>query len=203
MENSPCLDQNARRDGVGALPDRIFPGCSNKSIAEERVPGLFEIILWPGVSRLVAGLEHLNRLTGHDRRYGVLINELGMPVAAQQYAEIVEPCDDTLQFDAIDQEDRERNLVLTDKIEKSVLQILWPLRSHVPVSLFCFWRRGQRSCSLKTTGASLASLPHGSLRLRDLLQRLQYEAAGMPCDTVSLQVGNKFAKNTVSLKNDD
>jgi len=128
-----------------------------------------------------------------------------MPVAAQQDAEIIEPGDDTLQFDAVDQEDRERNLVLADKIEKSVLQILWPLRSHIPVSLFCFWRRGQRSCSLKTTGASLARLPRGPLSLRDLLQRLQHEAAGMPCDTVSLSlhVGNKLAKNTVSLKNDD
>ena len=47
-----------------------------------------------------------------------------MPVAAQQYAEIVEPSDDTLQFDAVDQENREWNLVFTDKIEKSVLQVL-------------------------------------------------------------------------------
>jgi hypothetical protein len=68
----------------------------------------------------------------------MLINELGMPVAAQQYAKIVEPGDDTLKFDAVDQEDCEWNLVLTDKIEKSVLQILWPLRSHVPVSYFVF-----------------------------------------------------------------
>src|SRR5580693_3090696 len=108
-----------------------FPECSNKIERSRNGSRLCEIILWPGVSGLVAGLKHLNRLAGHDRRYCVLINELGMPVAAQQYAKIVEPGDDPLQFDAVDQEDRERNLVLTDKIEKSVLQILWPLRSHV------------------------------------------------------------------------
>src|SRR5580704_18069830 len=111
-----------------------FPGCSDKIERSRNGSRLCEIILWPGVSRFVAGLEHLNRLAGHDRRYGMLINELGMPVAAQQYAKIIEPGDDTLQFDAVDQEDRERNLVLTDKIEKCILEILWPLPSHVPVS---------------------------------------------------------------------
>ena len=75
----------------------------------------------------IARLEHLNWLPRHDRRYSVLIDKLGMPVAAQQDAEIIEPGYDTLQLDAVDQEDRERNLVLTDKIEKSVLEILWPL----------------------------------------------------------------------------
>src|SRR6202022_3681645 len=78
---------------------------------------------------------------------------LGMPVAAQQYAEIVEPGYDTLKFDTVDQEDREWNLVLTDKIEKSVLQILWPLRSHVPVSYFFFGAFPSAYCSLKTARA--------------------------------------------------
>src|SRR5580692_11840239 len=94
-----------------------IPGGPNKIERSGNGSGLCGIILWSAVTGLVAGLEHLNRLAGHDRRYGMLINELGMPVAAQQYAEIVEPCDDTLQFDAVDQEDRERNIVLTYKIE--------------------------------------------------------------------------------------
>ena len=79
----------------------------------------------------------------------MLINELGMPVATQQYAEIIEPGDDTLQFDAVDQEDRERNLVLADKIEKSVLEILWPLPLPYPGILFCFWRRARRILLIK------------------------------------------------------
>jgi hypothetical protein len=130
-----------------------FPECPNKIKCSRNGSRLREIILWPGVSRLVSRLEQLNRLAGHDRRYGVLINELGMPVAAQQYAEIVEPGDDTLQFDAIDQEDRDRNFVFTDKIEKSVLEILWPLRSHVPVSYFVLGAVASANCSLKTTDA--------------------------------------------------
>jgi hypothetical protein len=173
MENSPCLDQNACRDGVGALPRSDFRDfLTNQSPKNGFQPA--EIILWPAgrlslmrliESRLVAGLEHLNRLAGHDRRYGMLINELGMPVATQQYAEIIEPGDDTLQFDAVDQEDRERNFVLADKIEKSVLEILWPanaliarlgktfLPSHIPVSYFVFGAVPGAYCSLRTTGA--------------------------------------------------
>jgi hypothetical protein len=153
MPNSPCPDQNARRSGVGALTPSDFRDALTKMKCSRNGSGLRENILWPGVSGLVARLEHLNRLAGHDRRYGVLINELGMPVAAQQYAEIVEPGDDTLQFDPVDQEDRERNLVLTDKIEKSVLEILWPLRSHMPLPYFVLGAVASAYCSLRTTSA--------------------------------------------------
>ena len=75
----------------------------------------------------IAGFEHLNWLPRHDRRDSMLIDKLGMPIAAQQNAEIIKPGDDTLQFHAVDQEDCKRHLVFTDKIEKCVLEILWPL----------------------------------------------------------------------------
>jgi hypothetical protein len=153
-----------------------FPESPDKIKCSINGSRLREIILWPGVSHLVAGLEQLNRLAGHDRRYGVLVNELGMPVAAQQYAEIVEPGDDTLQFDAVDQEDRERNLVLTDKIEKSVLKILWPLRSHVPVSYFVLGAVAG-ALLIKSHWCRLATACLMD-RLLDLIQRLQYEAVG-------------------------
>ena len=75
----------------------------------------------------IAGLEHLNWLPRHDRRDSMLIDKLGMPVAAQKNTEIIKPGDDPLQFYAVDQEDCKRHLVFTDKIEKCVLEILWPL----------------------------------------------------------------------------
>ena len=66
----------------------------------------------------------LNWRHGHDGRYRVFIDQLRMPVAPQQDAEIVEPRDDALKFDAVDQEHRYWDLVLSDVVEKGVLKIL-------------------------------------------------------------------------------
>src|SRR5437763_129148 len=49
------------------------------------------------------------------------VDELGMPVASQQHAEIIEPGNDALQLHPIHQEDRERGLVLSDVVEEGVL----------------------------------------------------------------------------------
>src|SRR5690606_36021416 len=59
------------------------------------------------------------------RRDRVLVDELGLAVPAQQHAEIVEPGDDALQLDPVDQEDRDGNLRLADMVEKGILQILF------------------------------------------------------------------------------
>ncbi len=74
--------------------------------------------------RLFGPFEQLDRMTRHDRRDRVLVDELRMPVAAQQHAEIVEPGHDALQLHAVDQEDGERSFALADVIEEGVLQIL-------------------------------------------------------------------------------
>ena len=66
----------------------------------------------------------LNWRHGHDSRYRVFIDQLRMTVAPQQDAEIVEPRDDALQFDAVDQEHRYWDLILSDVVEKGVLKIL-------------------------------------------------------------------------------
>ena len=66
----------------------------------------------------------LNWCHGHDGRYRVFIDQLRVTVAPQQDAEIVEPCDDTLKLDAVDQEYCHRNLVFSDVVEKCVLKIL-------------------------------------------------------------------------------
>jgi len=78
------------------------------------------------VASFIPGFEHLDWLAGHNGRNSVLIDELRMPVAAQKHTEIVKPGDDTLQLNSIDEENCERNLILSDKVKKSVLKVLWP-----------------------------------------------------------------------------
>ena len=54
-------------------------------------------------------IHQMHGLPGHDRRYGMLIHELRVPIAPQKHAKVVEPRDDPLKLYAIDQEDRERS----------------------------------------------------------------------------------------------
>ena len=56
-----------------------------------------------------------------------------MAIAAQQHAEIVKPSHNALQFNTVDQENRQGNLVFADIIEKCVLQILSFFSRHVVV----------------------------------------------------------------------
>lgn len=54
----------------------------------------------------------------------MLVDQLGMTIAAQQHGKIVEPGDDSLELDAVDQEDGHRVLSLADSVQKYVLEIL-------------------------------------------------------------------------------
>ena len=76
--------------------------------------------LFPG-RRFFGALEQLDRMARHDGRDGVLVDELRMPVAPQQHAEIIEPGDHALQLDAVHQENGERDFAFADVIEKGVL----------------------------------------------------------------------------------
>ncbi len=80
-----------------------------------------EIRRFPAARLHFLKLDRPHRHHGRDR---VLVDELGLAVAAQQHAEIVEPGDIALKLDAIDQEDRDRGFALADGIEKRVLKIL-------------------------------------------------------------------------------
>lgn len=51
----------------------------------------------------------------------MLVDKLRMSIASKQEAEVVEPGDDALQFDAIDQKDGQRRFGLPDVIKKGVL----------------------------------------------------------------------------------
>src|SRR3954466_586810 len=66
----------------------------------------------------------LNRAHRHHGRDRMFVNQLGLTVAAQQHAEIVEPSDIALQLYAIDQKDRDGGFAFADRVEKRVLQVL-------------------------------------------------------------------------------
>ena len=65
----------------------------------------------------------------------MLVDELRMSVAAEQHAEVVEPSDDALQLDAIDEEDRQGGFLLADVVEERVLEALGFFGSHVLLSV--------------------------------------------------------------------
>src|SRR5438105_6195599 len=52
----------------------------------------------------------------------MLVDQLRRPLAPQQHGERVEPGDDALQFDAFDQEDRNRKLGPPEAVQEMVLQ---------------------------------------------------------------------------------
>jgi hypothetical protein len=67
----------------------------------------------------------------------VLVNQLGVAIPPQQHTEIVEPGDDALQLDPVDQKYRQRDFVFPDVIEKSILQVLCAIGCHGRVPFFC------------------------------------------------------------------
>ena len=70
----------------------------------------------------------------------MLVHELRVTVAPEQQAEIVEPCDNPLQFHAIDQEDRERRLGFANMVEKGVLKVLCAVcRNRCYLAVLCFF----------------------------------------------------------------
>jgi hypothetical protein len=79
---------------------------------------------------LVDLVEQLDGLSRHDGGNGVFVNQLGMTIPAQQNAEIVKPCHNTLELDAVHKEYGQRNLLLPDVIEKGVLEILRTIARH-------------------------------------------------------------------------
>ena len=54
----------------------------------------------------------------------MLVYELGVAIAPQQHAEIVEPRNHTLKLDAVDQEDGYGNFAFANGVQKGVLKIL-------------------------------------------------------------------------------
>src|SRR5207247_1895357 len=91
---------------------------------------------FPGRRGLLAAFKQLDRMTRHDGRNGVLVDELRMAVPPQQHAEIIEPGDHALQLHPVHQEDGEWGLVLSHVIEEGILQILRAIGRHYRCSVF-------------------------------------------------------------------
>ena len=82
------------------------------------------------VRAILDRFEHRNRARWHDRRDGEVIDQLRVPVASKQDAEIIKPGNETLQFYSVDEKNRDRRLGLSDVIEKRVLEVLRLLGCH-------------------------------------------------------------------------
>src|SRR5262249_55121388 len=117
-----------RFDHHGTAGSRAFRRA--QSIRERVATARLQSDFFPGCRRLLGALEQLDRMTRHNRRYGVLVDELRVAVPTQQHAKIIEPGNDSLQLDAVHQEDRKRRLALADVIEEGVLQILCAIGCH-------------------------------------------------------------------------
>jgi hypothetical protein len=77
-----------------------------------------------GGGTLLIRLEQLYLHRRHHRRDRVFVDQLGVSIPSEQYRELIEPSNDPLEFDTVDEKDRHRCLVLPDVIEKHVLHIL-------------------------------------------------------------------------------
>eukprot|EP01092_Planopodium_desertum_P015210 TRINITY_DN7939_c0_g1_i1.p1 TRINITY_DN7939_c0_g1~~TRINITY_DN7939_c0_g1_i1.p1 ORF type:complete len:127 (-),score=15.04 TRINITY_DN7939_c0_g1_i1:97-477(-) len=97
-------------------------GCRTRARVGDPRPSLFTNSVVVGL--LGRRIEQLDRMRRHHGRNGVLVDELRMGIAAQQHGEIVEPGDDALQLDTIDQEYCHRCLALADMIQEHVLYVL-------------------------------------------------------------------------------
>jgi hypothetical protein len=106
------------------------------------------------------------RLARHDGRDGVLVDELDLAFPAQQDAEIVKPCHNTLELYAIDQKDGQRNLLLADGVQKNVLEVLFFIVGHGLVFLFATNRLS--ICCLCVGNHGFAALQPWSLANRGL-----------------------------------
>src|SRR5690606_25033240 len=124
--------------------------------AAQAVLVLFKMIhIVPSVVVVVLlRVEQLDWRTRHDCRDRVLIDQLRLSVTTQKQTEIVEPGDDTLKLDTVHEEDRDRDFLLANVVEKGVLQVLLLFTSH-------FWPLLPRPCLALLSSQLLAP---GSLR---------------------------------------
>src|SRR5579872_1422371 len=92
------------------------------------------------VSLVLVSFEELDRLPRHYRGNGMFVDELGMGVATQKHAEIIEPGNDALKLHAIDQEDGNRRAMLAHVIQEYILDILRFFRRHGDSPYCHSWR---------------------------------------------------------------
>ena len=76
-----------------------------------------------------------DRLARHDCRNGMLVNQLGLSIAAQQYTKVIKPSDHALQFDPVYEKYSHWDFGLTNMVQKCILQVLSIIR-HLGMPLF-------------------------------------------------------------------
>lgn len=72
----------------------------------------------------------------------MFIDELGLPIAAQENTEIIKPSDHTLQFYTVNEKYGHRCFRFSNRVEKDVLKIMGFVR-HVISLLLCFWKKSE------------------------------------------------------------
>src|SRR6185437_9098078 len=75
-------------------------------------------------------IEQLYRRAWHDRTDGMLVDELGMPVATQKNGKIIKPGDDPLQLDTVHEENRHGCFVFSHMVQENILNVLRLLVGH-------------------------------------------------------------------------
>jgi hypothetical protein len=83
--------------------------------------------------RFLARFEHLDRVSGHDCRDSVFIDELGVPIPSEQKTKVIEPADEALQFDAVYEKYCHRGLGLPNMVQERILKILCFFAGHEPI----------------------------------------------------------------------
>src|SRR5581483_2387277 len=111
--------------------------------------------------RLFGALEQLDRMTRHDRRDGVLVDQLRVAIPPQQDAEIIEPRHHALKFHAIDQKNREWRFAFSNVIEKSVLKVLCSVGCHCRCSVIYIYRLRTPAAVLLYSSPTAAYGPSG------------------------------------------
>src|SRR5260221_1867658 len=101
------------RSSLGAT---LSTGWSTRQRPVEGKRSSCAAVIRSGFVALFARLEELDGLRRHYRRDRVLVDKLRVGVAPKQYAEIVEPGNDSLELHAIHEEYGDRGLVLADVI---------------------------------------------------------------------------------------
>src|SRR5260221_571623 len=101
------------RSSLGAT---LSTGWSSRQRPVEGKRSSCAAVIRSGFVALFARLEELDGLRRHYRRDRVLVDKLRVGVAPKQYAEIVEPGNDSLELHAIHEEYGDRGLVLADVI---------------------------------------------------------------------------------------
>ena len=66
------------------------------------------------------GFEHLHRLARHDGRDRVLVDELRVPVTTKKNAEVIEGCNNTRQFNTVDEKYCQRDLLLANCVQEKI-----------------------------------------------------------------------------------